>query len=62
MLFLHGTCAVAVLLLTCTIKADEVVQLSVPKSPPFGTQILSGSFQGYSMEMASFPSIAGNVS
>jgi hypothetical protein len=42
--------------------AGEVVRLQVPNRPPVGTNILTGSFQGYSMEFASFPTIAGNLS
>jgi hypothetical protein len=57
-----STDALAVLLLTATTALGDTVQLNVPKSPPTGTQTLSGSFQGYSMEMASFASIAGNLS
>jgi hypothetical protein len=53
--------AVASLLTTAT-AAHDVIQLQVPKPIPAGAQILAGSFQGYSMEMASFPSIAGNIS
>jgi hypothetical protein len=37
------------------------VVLNIPEVPPSGTQVLSGSFQGFSMEMASFPDIAGNL-
>ncbi|KAH7395046.1 hypothetical protein DE146DRAFT_658953 [Phaeosphaeria sp. MPI-PUGE-AT-0046c] len=40
----------------------DTVQLNVPNSPPPGSPILSGGFQGYSMEMASFASMAGNSS
>jgi hypothetical protein len=53
------------LVLACavlTTTATEVVQLNVPGEPPAGTSTLSGSFQGYSMEMASFPDMAGNLS
>ncbi|KAF9731225.1 hypothetical protein PMIN03_005546 [Paraphaeosphaeria minitans] len=42
--------------------AGEVVQLQVPNRPPAGTHVLTGSFQGYSIEFASFPAIAGNYS
>jgi hypothetical protein len=42
--------------------AGEVVRLQVPNRPPVETNVLTGSFQGYSMEFASFPSIAGNFS
>jgi hypothetical protein len=37
------------------------IVLDIPEAPPAGTQSLSGSFQGFSMEMASFPDIAGNL-
>jgi hypothetical protein len=37
------------------------IVLDIPEAPPAGTQALSGSFQGFSMEMASFPDIAGNL-
>ncbi|KAH7383955.1 hypothetical protein BKA66DRAFT_549380 [Pyrenochaeta sp. MPI-SDFR-AT-0127] len=40
----------------------EPVKLTIPDAPPSGTQTLDGSFQGYSMEMASFVNIAGNIS
>lgn len=49
-------------LLTIGGVLSETVQLNVPTSPPPGTQIISGGFQGYSMEMASFASMAGNLS
>jgi hypothetical protein len=42
--------------------ATQMVQLDIPNSPPAGTQTLSGSFQGYSMEVASFADMAGNLS
>ncbi|KAF3038301.1 hypothetical protein E8E12_004839 [Didymella heteroderae] len=42
--------------------AAQTVQLSIPDAPPAGTQTLSGSFQGYSMEVASFADMAGNLS
>jgi hypothetical protein len=61
-MFTHSASAVAVLLLIATTSTGEVMQLNVPNSPPSGTQTLNGSFQGYSMEMASFPDIAGNLS
>jgi len=41
--------------------AAQTVQLSIPDAPPAGTQTLSGSFQGYSMEIASFADMAGNI-
>ena len=41
--------------------AAQTVQLVIPDSPPVGTQTLSGSFQGYSMEFASFTTMAGNT-
>jgi hypothetical protein len=59
---LHITSAAALLLFASAAAVNDAIQLNVPKSPPAGTQTLSSSFQGYSMEMASFPSIAGNVS
>jgi hypothetical protein len=59
---LHSTSAAAMLIFASAAAANDAIQLNVPKSPPTGTQTLSGSFQGYSMEMASFPSIAGNIS
>jgi hypothetical protein len=42
--------------------ATQTVQLNIPDAPPTGTQTLSGSFQGYSMEVASFADMAGNLS
>jgi hypothetical protein len=62
MLFARGTRAVAVLLPIAIAAMDGPIQLNVPTTPPAGTQMISGSFQGYSMEMASFASIAGNMS
>lgn len=41
--------------------AAQTVQLSIPNAPPPGTQTLSGSFQGYSMEVASYADMAGNL-
>ncbi|KAH4605407.1 hypothetical protein HBI70_057420 [Parastagonospora nodorum] len=55
-------CVAAALLHTAAATTSNVIQLEIPDSPPAGTQSLSGSFQGYSMEMASFPSMAGNLS
>jgi hypothetical protein len=40
----------------------QVIQVNVPDIPPAGTNTLTGSFQGYSMEVASFADIAGNLS
>jgi hypothetical protein len=39
----------------------QTIKLNVPDAPPPGTQVLTGSFQGYSMEVASFANIAGNL-
>lgn len=58
----YAICAAAALLHTAAATTNNVIQLEIPDSPPAGTQSLSGSFQGYSMEMASFPSMAGNLS
>ena len=55
-------CAAAALLHPAAAATNNVIRLEIPDSPPPGTQSLSGSFQGYSMEMASFPSMAGNLS
>ena len=41
--------------------AAQTVRLTIPDAPPEGTQTLSGSFQGYSMEVASFADMAGNL-
>lgn len=41
--------------------AAQTMQLKIPDAPPAGTQTLSGSFQGYSMEVASFADLAGNL-
>lgn len=40
--------------------AVDVVNLNIPQAPPAGTQVLGGSFQGYSLETASFLDYAGN--
>jgi hypothetical protein len=37
------------------------VELTIPDIPAIDTQVLSGSFQGYSIEAASFVDIAGNL-
>ena len=42
-----------------TAEADTI-QLTIPDTPPSGVQTLDGSYQGYSMELASFANIAGN--
>ncbi|KAL6707248.1 hypothetical protein ACN47E_004236 [Coniothyrium glycines] len=42
-------------------SAADVVNLAVPNAPPAGTLVLDGSYQGYSMEVASFADIAGNI-
>ncbi|KAF2993348.1 hypothetical protein E8E13_000650 [Curvularia kusanoi] len=42
--------------------AAQTLLLNIPDAPPPGTQTLSGSFQGYSMEIASFADLAGNLS
>jgi hypothetical protein len=50
------------LLFTAISAAAQTVLLNIPDAPPPGTQTLSGSFQGYSMEVASFADMAGNLS
>lgn len=40
----------------------ETIKLTIPDAPPVGTQTLDGSYQGYSMEVASFADIAGDLS
>lgn len=47
--------------LAATGVAADSVKLTVPDAPPAGTLTLDGSFQGYSMEVASFADIAGNL-
>lgn len=54
--------ALITLCLAATSTAARTIVLSIPNAPPPGTQTLSGSFQGYSMEVASFPDLAGNLS
>jgi hypothetical protein len=56
-----GLYTLSTLCLTAVVAVSHTVKLVVPDAPAAGTQVLSGSFQGYSMEMASFPSIAGNL-
>lgn len=41
--------------------AGQSVKLTIPDVPVAGTPIISGSFQGYSMEVASFADMAGNL-
>ncbi|KAJ8117474.1 hypothetical protein OPT61_g1336 [Boeremia exigua] len=53
--------ALSALYLAILSTAAPTVQLSIPDVPPSGTQTLSGSFQGYSMEVASFADMAGNL-
>ena len=57
-----GLYTLSILCLTAVGTAAQVVKLTIPDAPPAGTQILSGSFQGYSMEVASFADMAGNMS
>lgn len=54
--------ALAVLLSSATGSNGQSIQVDIPDTPPAGTNTLSGSFQGYSMEVASFANIAGNLS
>ena len=56
-----GLYALSTLCLAVVSTAAQTVQLNIPDAPPAGTQTLSGSFQGYSMEVASFADIAGNL-
>jgi hypothetical protein len=45
--------------------ANEHINLNIPAKPPTGTQILKNdgkAYQGYSMEFASYPFMAGNLS
>jgi hypothetical protein len=62
MLSLHSDCLVALLISTAAAAMTNPIPLRILQSPPAGTQTLTGQFQGYSMEMASFASIAGNIS
>jgi hypothetical protein len=57
-----GIYTLCTLCFTAVSTAAQTVQLTIPDAPPAGTQILSGSFQGYSMEVASFVDMAGNLS
>lgn len=50
------------LLFAAISAAAQTVLLDIPDAPPPQTQTLSGSFQGYSMEVASFADMAGNLS
>jgi hypothetical protein len=49
------------ILCLAAVGVGQTMKLAVPDGPAPGTQVLSGSFQGYSMEMASFPNMAGNL-
>jgi hypothetical protein len=62
MLFSHRTCAAACVFLTAASATNEAIQLNVPDAPAPGSNTLVGSFQGFSMEMADFDKIAGNLS
>jgi hypothetical protein len=57
-----GLYALFILCLAAVGTAAQVMKLTIPDAPPAGTQTLSGSFQGYSMEVASFADMAGNLS
>lgn len=57
-----GTYSLSVFSFVAATTATHMVQLDIPSLPPAGTQTLSGSFQGYSMEVASFGDMAGNIS
>ena len=54
-------CALVTLCFTVPSVVGDRVVLDIPDRPPSGTQVLSGAFQGFSMEMASFPDIAGDL-
>lgn len=56
------TAWVVLLFTAATALGGHAIQLNVPNAPPAGTNTLTGSFQGYSMEIASFAHIAGNIS
>jgi hypothetical protein len=56
-----GLYTLSTICLTVVGTAAQMVKLTIPDSPPAGTQALSGSFQGYSMEVASFADMAGNL-
>lgn len=56
-----GLHTLSTLCLAAVGAVGQTVKLAVPDAPAAGTQVLSGSFQGYSMEMASFPNMAGNL-
>jgi len=56
-----GPYTICTLCLAAVGVVGQTVKLAVPDGPVPGTQVLSGSFQGYSMEMASFPNMAGNL-
>jgi hypothetical protein len=56
-----GLHAFSALCLIAVGAAAQTVHLDVPDAPPAGTQTLTGSFQGYSMEVASFADMAGNL-
>lgn len=53
--------ALATLCLAGFGTASQTVHFNIPKAPPAGTNTLRGSFQGYSMEVASFADMAGNL-
>ena len=56
-----GLYTLSTLYLAAVGTAAQTVKLTIPDAPPAGTQTLSGSFQGYSMEVASFADMAGNL-
>lgn len=51
-----------VLLCFAGYASGETVKLTAPSAPASGVQVLDGAFQGFSMELASFPDYAGNLS
>jgi hypothetical protein len=42
--------------------AAQTIKLNAPDAPAQGTQTIDGAFQSYSIELASFPQLAGNLS
>jgi hypothetical protein len=62
MLFSHRTHAAACIFLSAASATNDAIQLNIPSAPAPGSNTLVGNFQGFSMEMADFDKIAGNLS
>ena len=57
---MHSYTLITIWLTSVSVLGQRVV-LDIPELPPSGTHVLSGPFQGFSMEMASFADMAGDL-